>query len=174
MTTAQLDRTERASSPGADPMTEQLPQGDLGLLDHPVAQELLHSAIPARVGYIALDGTPRVTPAWFTWNGQEIIIGSAGTSQKVRALQADPAIAVTIDSDTAPYKVLSIRGRAEVRMVEGAVEEYADSALRYFDPDQGARFRDHARATFSGMARIAVKPEWVGLIDFVTRFPSNH
>ena len=42
-----------------------LPQGDLGLLQHPVAQELLVSKIPARLAYIASDGTPRVLPIWF-------------------------------------------------------------------------------------------------------------
>jgi hypothetical protein len=26
----------------------------------------------------------------------------------------------------------------------------------------------------TGMARITVKPEWVGLIDFQTRHPSTH
>jgi hypothetical protein len=38
--------------------TNELPQGDLALLDHPVVHELLNSAIPARLGYVALDGTP--------------------------------------------------------------------------------------------------------------------
>ena len=54
------------------------------------------------------------------------------------------------------------------------MEEYADSALRYFGPKQGAEFRDYAKKTMTGMARITVKPEWVGLIDFQTRYPSSH
>ncbi len=154
--------------------TDQIPQGDLALLDHPVAQELLNSAIPARIGYVAPDGTPRVTPIWFTWTGNEFVFGAAGSSPKIKALEANPAVAVTIDSETAPYKVLLARGRAEIQIVEGAVEEYADSALRYFGPDQGAQFRDHAKTSFTGMARITVKPEWVGLIDFQTRYPSTY
>ncbi len=40
---------------------QELPQGDVALLNHPVAQELLNSAIPARLGYVALDATPRIT-----------------------------------------------------------------------------------------------------------------
>ncbi len=152
----------------------QLPQGDLALLDHPVAQELLQSAIPARLGYLAPDGTPRVTPIWFTWNGNEFVFGAAGNSPKVRALRANPAVAVTIDTESAPYKVLMARGVAEVTLVEGAVEEYAESALRYYGEAQGAQFRDYAKANMKGMARITVKPDWVGLIDFETRYPSNH
>jgi hypothetical protein len=46
-----------------------LPQGDRRLLDSAVAQRLLASAVPARVGYTAGDGTPRVVPSWFHWTG---------------------------------------------------------------------------------------------------------
>ncbi len=154
--------------------TSTIPQGDLALLDHPVAIDLLGSAIPARVGYLALDGTPRVSPMWLTWNGTELVFGAAGTSPKVKALQANPHIAVTIDSETAPYKVLTIRGKAEVTIVEGAVDEYADAALRYMGPSQGAGFRDHIKATMKGMARVTVTPDWVSLIDFQTRYPSSY
>jgi hypothetical protein len=42
--------------------TEQLPQGDLRLLETDLAQQLLRSSIPARLAFIATDGTPRVVP----------------------------------------------------------------------------------------------------------------
>jgi PPOX class probable F420-dependent enzyme len=151
-----------------------IPQGDLALLDHPVARELLASAIPARVGYTAIDGTPRVSPMWFTWNGTELVLGAAGSAPKVEALQTNPRVAITIDSDTAPYKVLSIRGDAEITIVEGAVDEYADAALRYLGPTNGARFRDHTKTTMRGMARITIKPDWVNVIDFQTRYPATY
>jgi hypothetical protein len=83
-------------------------------------------------------------------------------------------VAITIDSEAAPYQVLLARGRAEIEILEGAVEEYADSALRYFGPEQGAKYRDYTKSSMRGMARITVKPEWVGLIDFQTRYPSTH
>jgi hypothetical protein len=46
-----------------------IPQGDLRLLHGEVAKRLLSSTIPARLAYIAKDGTPRVIPSWFHWNG---------------------------------------------------------------------------------------------------------
>jgi len=49
-------------------------QGDIALLNHPIAQELLHSEIPARLTYVWSDGTPRVVPVWFHWNGDEYAI----------------------------------------------------------------------------------------------------
>jgi hypothetical protein len=52
-------------------MTEEAlaPQGDLRLLDSAIAQRLLSSAIPARLAYIAADGTPRIVSSWFHWTG---------------------------------------------------------------------------------------------------------
>jgi hypothetical protein len=49
-------------------------QGNLELLQNPVAQELLHSKIPARLAYIWMDGTPRVVPIWFHWNGHALVM----------------------------------------------------------------------------------------------------
>jgi hypothetical protein len=52
-------------------------QGDLALLQQPASRELLQSKIPARLAYIATDGTPRVIPIWFHWNGTEFCYGYA-------------------------------------------------------------------------------------------------
>ncbi len=153
---------------------DTLPQGDLRLLDHPVAQNLLSSAIPARVGYLGTDGSPRVSPMWFHWAGSEIVFGADTLSLKVRALQADQRVAISIDSESAPYQMLSIRGLAGVTVVSGVVPEYITAALRYLGPEAGQRFAEHMTATKSDMARIAVRPDWVGVIDFQTRFPSTY
>jgi len=46
-------------------------------LNDTIAQELIWSPIPARVAYAALDGTPRVEPLGFHWNGTGFIMGAA-------------------------------------------------------------------------------------------------
>lgn len=153
---------------------EELPQGDLRLLDHPTSQKLLESAIPARVGYIATDGTPRVTPMWFTWNGQELILGAAPNSPKIESLLTNSQVAVTIDTNTNPYQILTIRGTATLEQLAGAVPEYADAAVRYMGAEQGTQFRDYALNNMTNMVRITVKPDWVSLIDFQTRYPSSY
>ena len=48
-------------------------QGDLALLNDPIAQALLRSTIPARLAYSWTDGTPRVVPIWFHWTGEEFV-----------------------------------------------------------------------------------------------------
>ena len=147
-------------------------QGDLDLLRHPVAQELLQSKIPARLAYIATDGTPRVVPIWFHWTGQELVLGTPPKAPKLRALAQNPKVALTIDDNNFPHKVLLIRGSARVETVSGIIPEYAAAAERYFGTDQGKAWVQQLSSMSPQMARIAIKPEWVGLLDFQTRFPS--
>src|SRR5438034_9143932 len=81
-------------------------QGDLSLLDHPIAQELLHYPVPARLAYTCKDGTPRFVPIWFHWNGEEIVLGSHPKAPKVMLLPHHPQVALTIDSTQWPYRAL--------------------------------------------------------------------
>ena len=147
-------------------------QGDLELLQQPVAKELLASKIPARVAYIASDGSPRVVPIWFHWTGSEVVLGTPPNAPKVRSLRKNPKVAITIDDNQFPHKVLLIRGTARLEDVAGVVPEYAMAAERYFGQEQGQAWLKQLRGMTSSMVRIAIKPEWVGLLDFQTRFPS--
>ena len=148
-----------------------LEQGDLALLEHPVAKELLASNIPARLAYVAMDGTPRVLPMWFHWDGRQLVMGTQPNAAKLKALTQNPKVALTIDDNTFPHKVLLIRGTAQVGTVEGVVPEWAQAAERYFGPEKGRAWVEHIRAKTGKQARIAVTPEWVGVLDFETRFP---
>jgi general stress protein 26 len=147
-------------------------QGDISLLNHPTSQELLTSKIPARFAYLALDGTPRVVPIWFHWTGSEVVLGTPPNSPKVKSLKKNRKVAITIDSDQFPHKVLLIRGTAGVEEVKGVVPEYAIAAQRYFGEEQGKGWVKQLASQSKTMIRIAIKPEWVALIDFQTRFPS--
>ena len=147
-------------------------QGDVALLNDPVAQALLQSAIPARLAYTWLDGTPRVIPIWFHWDGRELVLGTPPKAPKLKALAVHPQVALTIDDTAWPHKVLLIRGTAAVEMVDGVVPEYALAARRYFGDEQGQAWVEQVGSMLSSMARIAIRPAWVGILDFETRFPS--
>lgn len=149
-----------------------VPQGDLELLNDPIAQELLRSALPARLAYTWPDGTPRVVPIWFHWTGEEIVMAGPPDAPKMDALRANPRVALTIDGDTWPYKVLLLRGKAQVDIVDGVPEEYTAAARRYFGEEQGNAWVEQVGQLLSQAGRIAVRPEWVSIIDFQTRFPS--
>lgn len=147
-------------------------QGDLSLLEHPASQEMLRSKIPARLAYIATDGTPRVVPIWFHWNGHEIVMASPPKAPKLKALAKNPKVSLTIDENGFPPKVLLIRGTVHLEPVEGIVPEYEACAHRYFDETLAQAWLTKLRGMVSSMVRIRVTPEWAGLLDFETRFPS--
>jgi hypothetical protein len=148
-----------------------LAQGDLRLLDDPVAQELLHSAELARLAYNAKDGTPRVIPMLFHWTGEEIVFGAYATSQKLHSLRARADIAITIDTSGPPPHVLLLRGRAVLGEPGGIVAEYAAAHRRYYGAEQAAQNLAGVQQSGALMVRIAVRPTWVGLLDFETRVP---
>jgi hypothetical protein len=165
------------------PLSDSRPlsQGDPALLDTPLAQQLLQAAIPARMAYVSADGTPRVVPAWFHWTGQDVVmvayvagpnIGIRHAAARLAPLRDNPAVALTIDTDTFPPQSLTIRGPARITEVGGIAPEYAAAARRYLGEEAAAGMLASLDQPGTVQARIAVRPAWVGLLDFVSRRPS--
>ena len=148
-----------------------LPQGDLGLLESEVAQRLLASTIPARLGYTGTDGKPRVVPIWFHWTGDEVVMASMGGASKAAALRAEPHAAITIDTERFPNEVLLVRGQATVTDVDGIVPEYAQAARRYLGAEGAAQLLGQLDRPETRMHRIGVRPAWAGVLDFQKRWP---
>lgn len=147
-------------------------QGSLTLLNDPLAQELLRSTIPARLAYVWPDGTPRVVPVWFHWTGEEFVVATPPRAPKLKALAKNPKVALTIDDNTFPHKVLLVRGTASCKLMEGLVPEYQLAARRYFGEEQAQAWLEQLKGMISQMVRISIRPEWVGVLDFQSRFPS--
>src|SRR2546429_1993534 len=100
-------------------------QGDVGLLHDPVAQHLLQAKGLAHLAYNWHDGTPRVVPIGFHWNGKEIVLATATDAPKTKVLTNGSKVAVSIDLDFLASKTLLIRGTVCVDTVEGVAPEYA-------------------------------------------------
>ena len=133
----------------------------------PGAQELLTTTAVAHLAYLGKDGTPRVIPVGFFWTGSQVIISTADTSPKVAALTARPDVAVSIDGDgPGGARALSVRGRADVEIVDGVVEEYLGAARVSMGPEAAAVFERNVRALYDRMARIAITPSWARFHDF--------
>ena len=105
-------------------------QGGLELLSDPVAQEMLQAPFPMRLAYVWTDGSPRVVPIGFHWDGSDLVIGSPPDAPKLKALKANPKVALTIDSNQMPYHVLMIRGTAHMKTHEGIIPEYRAYCIR--------------------------------------------
>lgn len=142
------------------------------IMSDPIAQELLNSNIPARLAYIGLDGYPRAIPIGFLWNGKQFVMATATNSPKVKALQANPNVALTIDTNTFPPHVLLVRGTASVEIVDGVVPEFLEASRRYVGAEQWSAFEEQVRATYKQQGRITIVPQWAKILDFETRVPS--
>ena len=93
------------------------------ILDRPTSQELLARDL-LRMAYVAKDGTPRNIPIAFTWNGSEIVVCTTKNAPKLPSLRCNPEVALTIDTEVHPPKILLVRGRAELDVVDGIPDEY--------------------------------------------------
>lgn len=142
------------------------------VLNRPYSQELLARDI-TRLAYVATDGTPRNVPMGFTWNGSEVVMCTTKIAPKLASLRENPMVALTIDTEVHPPKILLIRGRAELDVVEGIPEEYLQMNGSYqMTPEQRVHWEAEVRSLYDGMVRIVVTPTWVKLIDFETTLPT--
>ncbi len=148
-------------------------------LEDPVARDLLEHASLARLAYNGPDGLPRVIPIGFLWNGEQVVVCTATTAPKVRALVDRPDVALTIDTGSTPdeARALLIRGTASVEIVDGVPDEYIAMSSKGLGEALGAEgiaeFERQVRKTYDQMARIRIEPRWARCYDFgAGRLPS--
>jgi hypothetical protein len=141
------------------------------VLNDPLAQDMIDSPLLARLAYIGLDGDPRAIPIGHLWNGTHFVMCSPVNAPKVRALQANPKVAFTIDTGTAPPHILLVRGTAAVQIVDGVPDDFLSASRKYIPQEQWAEFETQQRAIYPQMARISIEPQWAKLIDFERTLP---
>lgn len=142
------------------------------LLNGAPAQALLQSSIPVRFAYTALDGSPRVVPLAFHWDGERFVICTLPGSPKVRVVKANPHVAMKIDTQAFPPHILLVRGTATVQVVDGVPAEYLAASIKQVGAEGMATFEAQVRTMYDQMVRIDVEPTWAKLIDFETTLPS--
>ncbi len=137
-------------------------------LEHPGARNLLESATLLRLAYDGSDGFPRVIPIGFLWNGSRIVVCTAATAPKVKALSSRPHVAVTIDAGDTPTeaKALLVRGLANVEIVDGVPGEYIAAATKVMGAEQATEFESQVGSLYDQMARISIEPAWARFFDF--------
>ncbi|MER5509564.1 pyridoxamine 5'-phosphate oxidase family protein [Streptomyces sp. NPDC002766] len=142
------------------------------ILSRPISQELLARDV-CRLAYVAKDGTPRNIPIAFTWNGAQIVLCTTRNAPKLPSLRRNPQVALTIDTEVHPPKILLIRGRAELDVVDGLPGEYLQMNGSYqMTPEQRVEWEAEVRSLYDGMVRIVITPTWTKLIDFETTLPT--
>jgi hypothetical protein len=141
------------------------------VLKDPLAGKLMKAGMPARMAFTGPDGYPRAIPIGYIFNGSHLVCCTAPQTLKVAALKANPHVALTIDTEEFPPKILLVRGVASIDIVQGIPEEYWEGSRKNVPPEIWDGFVENVKQTYSEMARIAIEPQWARIIDFETRLP---
>jgi PPOX class probable F420-dependent enzyme len=75
--------------------------------------DILDQKVLAHVATIGPDGEPQNNPVWFDTHDGNIRFSQTTTRQKIRNLQRDPRVAISIVDENNPYRYLEIRGTVE-------------------------------------------------------------
>lgn len=95
---------------------------------------LLRRPLMAHVATVMPDGTPQSTPVWIDTDGTDVLFNTAKGRVKHRNLLQNPAVAISLVDDENPYRMIEIRGRAE--MTEEGADAHIDAmAKKYLGQD---------------------------------------
>jgi PPOX class probable F420-dependent enzyme len=104
----------------------------------PEAREVLESDELAHMVTLNRDGSPQVTCVWVGLEGDEIVAAHLMRSQKVRNIERDPRVALSIETrrtnDMGLLEYLVVHGRARLQQ-GGAPELLQRLAHTYLGPD---------------------------------------
>jgi PPOX class probable F420-dependent enzyme len=100
----------------------QLPDDLIALLQQPA------------ICYIATtmrDGSPQLTQTWVDTDGEHVVINTVQGFQKIRNIERDPRVAVTVADPENPSRYYTVRGRVLSISPDGGVEHIEKLARRY-------------------------------------------
>ncbi len=95
---------------------------------------LLRKPLFAHVATVMPDGTPQNTPILIDTDGMDVLFNTAKGLVKHRNLLQNPSVAISLIDDQNPYRMIEIRGVAE--MTEEGADQHIDAlAKKYLGQD---------------------------------------
>ena len=90
----------------------------------------------AHLATVSTDGAPQSTPVWVDYDGTHVRFNTARGRVKVKNLQRNPKVALSILDPENPYRYLQVRGRV-VEMTEQGADAHIDAlAKKYLGQDK--------------------------------------
>ena len=90
----------------------------------------------AHLATLSADGSPQVTPVWFDYSEGKVRVNSARGRVKVKNMERDGRVALSILDPQNPYRHVQVRGRV-TRITEEGADAHIDSlAKKYLGQDK--------------------------------------
>ncbi|HEY7071517.1 MAG TPA: PPOX class F420-dependent oxidoreductase [Acidimicrobiales bacterium] len=98
----------------------------------------------AVVATLDRDGSPHTSTVWYVRDGDTVLFSSAGHRAKIRNLERDPRVSLTVYDLANPYSAIDIRGTAALE-VDAQRELPARLSQRYLGQDAAPEPEDVVR-----------------------------
>lgn len=117
------------------------------------------------VGVLAVDEPgrgPHALPIWYLYEGDDVLIGIDGTSRKAALLQAAGRATLTVQSEVAPYKYVSVEGSI---VLEPALADESALPTRYLGTEMAAWYIENYPHPEESLT-VRLRPERWRTFDF--------
>ena len=120
-------------------------------------EDFLSKGNTARIATVKPDNSPHVTPVWYLWKKNQLLITIPKDSVKARNIRQNNKVAVTIDTDKAPIKAVIIEGTAEIEELTNETKRKIDRrmAAKYVKPEYLDEYMEWSNA--QGIEYIYIK-----------------
>ena len=92
---------------------------------------LLHQRSLCYVATLMPDGSPQMTQTWVDTDGEHIVINTVQGFQKLKNVERDPRVAVSVSDPSNPSRYYTVRGRVVGITTNGGAEHIESLAQRY-------------------------------------------
>jgi PPOX class probable F420-dependent enzyme len=99
-------------------------------------RQLMEGKNFAHLATVNPDGSPQVTPVWIEMDGDTIVVNSEKKRKKVKNMEREPRVALSVADAANPYKYVEIRGRVLEITEKGAFEGIDRLAKKYIGQDK--------------------------------------
>ena len=113
------------------------------------------------VGILAIarkDKGPLALPIWYQYEDGDVVIHMDGSSVKAKLLRAAGRATMTVQTETPPYKYVSVEGPVVVQAEER--DELA-MAVRYLGPEFGRWYVDNNPSTDESVVARLTPERWL-------------
>jgi PPOX class probable F420-dependent enzyme len=109
-------------------------------------KQLMDRPIACVMAVMGSDGRPNLTPMWFDYEGDQVLINVASHRKKTEWIRSNPQVSMLLMNPDNMYHWMSIKVTVEREISEddpdegGRVTEHLDKIWRKYIPDGGDRY----------------------------------